>query len=77
MKQERSDRTRTTNTGPLHSTDRAREDGIAEDLVFLHYNDGDAWERCCISENIFNGQLSAKCEARSARRSDRMDRSAG
>ncbi|CAK9008707.1 unnamed protein product [Durusdinium trenchii] len=34
-----------------------------QDLVFLHYNDGDAWERCCISENIFNGQLSAKCEA--------------
>lgn len=33
------------------------------DLVFLHYNDGDAWERCCISENIFNGNLSAKCEA--------------
>ncbi|CAJ1347784.1 unnamed protein product [Effrenium voratum] len=34
-----------------------------QEMVFIHYNDGDAWERCCIQEDIFNGKLSAKCEA--------------
>ena len=31
--------------------------------TIVQTQDGDAWERCCISENIFNGNLSAKCEA--------------
>mmetsp|Transcript_47340 Transcript_47340/g.110725 ORF Transcript_47340/g.110725 Transcript_47340/m.110725 type:complete len:253 (-) Transcript_47340:68-826(-) len=34
-----------------------------QDRVFIHYNDGDTWERCCIAEDFFNGKMSAKCEA--------------
>ncbi|CAE7941447.1 unnamed protein product, partial [Symbiodinium sp. KB8] len=45
-----------------------------QDMTFIHHNDGDVWERCCIQESFFTGDLSAKCEALSRKQVPVMEK---